>query len=179
VYSVRLGRYRMDPAAKSRPYYRLAVTMQIIRIYIRINIHASIGSEPIQPVVVIGRELGIFDGTGIGRIRQVAGVAGRIIFLLIHGPVTGSQGCRDQDKLNAGGLFHNGVAVGALIKVLRVCPLCRYCAVIGKLFNCYPHPFFFLSPPASVPQHCIPRIDNFRPKLDSVQFAHEAEGRNS
>ena len=132
----------MTPAAKARPsppITMMMMTRHIIRVHIRVNIHTSIGPEPVQPCVVIGwivgRELGRVDRAGIGRIRRVIGIIiGGIGPLLIYRLVAGSQGGRDQDKPYAAGFFHNGLAV---LKILHDHATSRYPVVMGWLFKRY------------------------------------------
>src|SRR5579859_724564 len=115
-----------------------------IDVYAGINIEASIGPESIHPVVVVGRKLCVFDRTGIGGIRRIAGiVAWSVVLLLIHWPVARGQSCRDEDELDAGGLLHSRYSKRKIYKCTpgsSGLPLSGgYRLVIETLLTFYPH----------------------------------------
>jgi hypothetical protein len=89
-------------------------------VIISLNIEGIVVIEPIRPKaiipgVIVGRKIGLVGSqrAGVGGIGNIPCGILLIIprwFLLVQGPVTTGKGSRDQDKVDAGSLFHDGVA---------------------------------------------------------------------
>jgi len=108
-----------EPTTDNRAVFTIVVVpFEIIGIHV---IH-PIGLKAIEPGVIIGREIIRCQRAGIGAVGDLGLRNILLIFrrvLLINVPVAGCKRSCDQHKLNAGGLFHNGVAaLTATIKIL-------------------------------------------------------------
>jgi hypothetical protein len=88
------------------------------------------------PDIIIRRQHGLYQGTGVTAVRLIAHL--RPLLVLVQGPVTACKRSGDQDKLNIGGLFHVGVAGRlASLKLLFLSRPFRYPFVIPSLFARY------------------------------------------
>jgi hypothetical protein len=76
----------------------------------RIAITNTIRPETGIPGVVVGWQIVLLQRTRVGTIGRIAHGVLLIIsggLLLVQGPVTAGERSGDQDKLDAGGFFHN------------------------------------------------------------------------
>jgi hypothetical protein len=91
---------------------RSRILMEIITVQIKIDgkriaVIEIVRREARGPGIKIRRKIGFRQWAGISTVGLVVHVI--VVSPLVHGPVTTGKRSGDQDKLNAGGLFHNGV----------------------------------------------------------------------
>jgi hypothetical protein len=135
-----MSRAAANPA-KTRTADRTRVPIEIIAVEIKIDgkrvaVIGIVWREAGGPGIKIRRKIGFRQWAGIRTVGLIVHVI--VVSPLVHGPVATGKRSGDQDKLNAGGLFHNGVGYQGLIKIPLIQLAFSYPIVISSLFNRYP-----------------------------------------